>query len=201
MLEVVVIEVPVGGVVAVVGDTGPGAVLVAALVGPPPGEGCAQVLRHAKGHVQLLGGSLPHPADVLVRADLHGVEAVQVGIEVEEMVVMHSLRHKVARAGLVVALHQRVGVKVFGLPQGAYVLPAELGGVSVGAQVMLVLGRVLQVHIPGVPVAAHGHGLRTPVAPDAELRIPEPFGAFKGAERFKGCLKHGGNHLIIGYWL
>ena len=189
VLLVGVVQLGVLGVVAVVGHALVGAVAVAALVGGPPAEGGAQVLCQAKGHVVLIRGGFPQGADILAGADVHGVEGVDFRIVVEEVVMMHGLGHKVAGAGPVVQIHQLVGVEVLGLPQGADVLVAELGRVPVVAHVVQVLGAALDVHVAGVPIAEHGHALGAPVAPDAELHIPEPLRALVRPEGIEGCFK------------
>ena len=47
----------------------------------------------------------------------------------------------------------------------------------------------LLIHRPGIPVAATGDALRPPVRPDAELGVPEPFGALVMFEGFGRGLK------------
>ena len=54
---------------------------------------------------------------------------------------------------------------------------------------MLVLPVALDVHVLGVPVALHRHGLRSPVGPDAELGVAEPVGALVLLERVQLALE------------
>ena len=44
-------------------------------------------------------------------------------------------------------------------------------------EMVLVIRRTLLIHLARIPVALHRHGLRSPVRPDAELRVAEPFRA------------------------
>ena len=129
------------------------------------------MLGEAEGQAALVRRRFPHAADVLVGADFHGVEAVELGGIVKKVIVMHGLSHKVPRARLDIKVHQRVGVEFLRFPEGAEVLIAEFGGVAVVPEVVKVLGGTLDVHIPGVPVAEHGDGLGAPVGPDAELGV------------------------------
>ncbi len=71
-------------------------------------------------------------------------------------------------------------------------------------QMVFILRRPLNVHIPGIPVPEHGYALRSPVAPDAELRVTEPFGHFIGTQGFKTgfeALIHTNisNHFLSGH--
>lgn len=145
---------------------------------------------HAEGQIVLLCGCFPETADILVGADFHGIEAVKAGGKVEEMIVMRSLCHKESGTGSDILVHKSIRVEVFRLPEGADIFIAENGRVTVMSHMIEVLFGVLNVHIAGVPVAEHGNGLGTPVAPDAEFRIPEPIGTTVLTERFKGCVKH-----------
>ena len=63
------------------------------------------------------------------------------------------------------------------------VFVADLGGVAVGFDVVVVLAGALDVHVAGVPVAVLDAGLRAPVGPDAELGVVEPGGEAIGLQR------------------
>ena len=114
------------------------------------------------------------PTTSRLRAHVHGVPLVQLRVPEEEVVVVRAHAHEVLGPGLLVELHQAIGIPLLGLPQGDDVLVAELRGVAVMLEVVLVVLAALLVHAAGVPVAVHGHGLRTPVGPDAELGVAEP---------------------------
>src|ERR1017187_4427651 len=85
-----------------------------------------------------------------------------------------------------------VRVELVAFPGGDDVLEAELAGVPVGGDVILVLLAALHVHVAGIPVAVFGGRLRTPVRPDAELGIAEPFGNLVLPQRFTGGFKRSG---------
>ena len=187
--SVVMIEIAVGRIVAVIRHTGIGTVAVVVLVHIPPGERRAEVLREAEGQAMLVRRLLPQAADILVRAHLNGIEAVQRGIIVEEMVVMHGLADKIARTGLYIEIHEGFRIKLFGLPQCAEILVAKLGRVAVMTQMIEVLRRALDVHVAGIPVAVHGNRLRAPVGPDAEFSVAEPVRALVLTQGIKACLK------------
>ena len=171
------IKIPVLGIVAVIRHTGIGAVLVAALVHAPPGEGSTQVLADAKGHAEFIRRSLPQGQNILLGAHVLAVHPVQLGIVVEEVIVMGALAHEITGTGIVVFFHQPFGVKLFRFPQGTDVFIAEFGRMAIVAHMVFILLGALDVHVPGIPVAKHGDALGAPVAPDAEFGIPEPFGS------------------------
>src|ERR1039458_4439597 len=90
---------------------------------------------------------------------------------------------EILRAGPLVKLDERVGVPSLSLPQRAYVLVSELRWMPVFFDVILVLRRTLDVHIPRVPVALFWDTLGTPMCPDPELGIPKPIRALIGLQR------------------
>ena len=189
VLLVGVIQFRISGIVAVIRHTLIRSVIVAALVGDPPAEGSAQMLGQAKGHVVLIRSRFPQSADVLLGTDLHGIEAVDFRIVVEEVVVVHSLGHKVTGASAVIQIHQFFGLEIFRFPQLADVLIAKLGRMAVMADMIQVLGAALDVHVPGIPVTEHGYALGAPVAPNAKFHIAEPIRALIGSQRIKCCFK------------
>ncbi len=69
---------------------------------------------------------------------------------------------------------------------------------AVGAEVVLVLGVALEVHLAGVPVALLGDALRGPVGPDAELCVAEPVWGLVGAQRGPGGLEGAGGDVAGG---
>src|SRR3954451_392594 len=48
---------------------------------------------------------------------------------------------------------------------------------AVGSQMEFVLRLALDIHVAGIPIAIADGGRRTPMCPDAELRISKPFRA------------------------
>ena len=97
---------------------------------------------------------------------------------------MHAHADEVLRSRFLIERHQVLGIKTLRLPGGDHVLEADLRRVPVFLEVVLVLLVSLDVHVPGVPVAIFGRGLRAPVGPDAELGVAEPFRRAVGLQRF-----------------
>ena len=172
---VCVIEVLVCRIIAVIRYAGIGTGLVAALVHPPPGEGSSQVFADAERQLILVRRRLPQGQDILVGTHIHAVHAVEFGIIVEEMIMMGCLGHQVPGSCLVILCDQCVRIKLLRLPQGADILVSEFGRMAVVAQMILILRLALDIHVPRIPVAEHRHALRSPVAPDSEFGVPEPF--------------------------
>ena len=56
---------------------------------------------------------------------------------------------------------------------------------------------ILVVHETGIPVAVFGLALRSPVGPDAEFRIAEPFGAFPSVQAFPRGIVWSASHCYI----
>ena len=110
------------------------------------------------------------------------------------MVVVRRLGHQVPGAGPVIFFDQPVRIELLRLPQGADVLVAEFRRMAVMPDVILILGCSLDIHVPGVPVAEHRDALRSPVAPDAELGVPEPFRGGILPQGFKRRLK---SHVVF----
>ena len=105
------------------------------------------------------------------------------------MVVVHGLGHEIPCACLFITLHQLPGVKMFRFPEPDDILISHPGRMAVCPQMIQILRRTLHIHVPGIPVAVHGHGLRPPVRPDAEFRVPEPLRTGKPVQGIKTCLK------------
>ena len=102
---------------------------------------------------------------------------------------MHAHRKEVLCAGLLVEAHQVVRVPLFGFPVSDQVFVADFGRVAVGFAMIEILFRTLDVHVTGVPVAIFNGRLRSPVGPDAELRIAKPLRNLVGLKRLPGCLE------------
>ncbi len=183
------VEILIFGVGAVVGHAG----LRSGLVGPvahlEPAEAGAQVLGDSEPQSALLGRLLPIADHVALGTHVHGVPLVQLGVPEEEVVVVRAHADEILGPGLLVKLHQAIGIPLLGLPQRDDVLVAELRGVTVMLQVILVMLAALFVDAAGIPVAVHRHGLRAPMGPDAELGIAEPIRTLVLFERVHRRLK------------
>ena len=114
---------------------------------------------------------------------------MELGFPKEEIVVMRAHADEIFRTGLFIKFHQALGIPVLGLPERDDVLPAVGGGMTETGEVVVIIGGALLIHLARIPVAHHGHGLRPPVRPDAELGIPEPFGVGVVGERIHGGLE------------
>ena len=154
-------EVLISGVRAIVGHASQRPGLVGAVAALEPGEARAQVFRDAKAQALLAGGGLPGANDVALGPHVDGVPAVQSRVPEEEVVVVGSHADEVFGAGLFVEGHQAVGIPLLGLPERDDVLVTVGGGVAKVLPMILVLAVALLVHVAGIPVAVHRHGLRT----------------------------------------
>ena len=76
-----------------------------------------------------------------------------------------------------------VRIPLVALEQRDQVFVADLGWMSVGLEVVLVLRGALDIHVAREPVAILDAGLRSPVGPDTELCIAEPLRDPVGVER------------------
>src|ERR1041384_453940 len=127
--------------------------------------------------------------DVLLWTHLYRVPPVVLRIPEIEIIVVHAHAHEIFRAGLLVHSNQMLGVELIAFPCGNDVLKPEFARVAKGRDMILVLLMALNVHIPRVPVALLRSGLRTPVRPYTELRVPVPLRDFIGSKRFASALK------------
>src|ERR1035438_7606802 len=126
---------------------------------------------------------LPPPArrrsdnrrDILPWPRGHGIPPrLESRIPQVEIVVMRSHADEKLRPGLPVESQEIVRIEVLGLPCRDYILVTVPRRMAVGLEVMIVLPVTLNVHVPGVPIPHLRGGLRTPVRPDAELRVAIP---------------------------
>lgn len=138
---------------------------------------------HAEAQAVLPGGGPPRSDDVSLRTHNGRVPAMMFRIPEVEIVVVAAHRDEIFGAGRDIFAHQRVGIEMLGLPQGNDVLVAELRGVAVCLDVMVVVRVARHVHEACVPVALTRHRLRAPMRPDAELRVAKPIGRPIGLER------------------
>ena len=129
---------------------------------------------HSHRQPVLAAGVAPAFHEVFPRPHVYRVPLLIGAVPQVEVVVMVAQRHEILCAGLLVELHQGLGIPFFSLPMVYQVLQsvglgrAEMGGVPVP---LLCSG---VVHEAGVPVAVLGLALRAPVGPHAKLGILEP---------------------------
>ncbi len=188
-----------GQVVCVVANAGEWALGVVVVGGLQPVPRVGGMVGDGDTQASLAGEFRVDADDVLLRADLYRVPVVEAGVVVVEVVVVIGERGKVFRSGRNVHVHQLVGLPVLGLPEIVDLHPADLGGMAVGLQVVVVLAIALDVHVAGVPVALLGHALRGPVVPDSELGVAEPVGRLiAGLERIPSWLEWTGGNVDAG---
>ena len=96
---------------------------------------------------------------------------------------MHRQTHEVLRTVFLVECEQLVGVEIGGLPPVDDVLEADDGGMPVFLQMQVIVPITLFIHQVGIPVSMFGFALRAPVCPNAELRVPKPFGKLVTGQR------------------
>src|SRR5262249_43967088 len=128
-------------------------------------------------------GFLERSNNVLPRSHLDRVPTIVLRIPQIEIIVMHAHADEVLRAGFLIQADQMVGIELVALPCRNDVLEAELAWMAVGRHVKLVLFVALDVDVAGVPIALLGRRLRTPMRPDAELRVTIPLGDLVRLER------------------
>ena len=179
------VQIGVGRIGAIVGDAGERAGLIGAVADREPVVAVGEMLADGELQAVLAGRGGEQADDVLLRPGGHRVPARLVpGVPQVEVIVVHSHGHEVFGAGLLVELDQVLGVELAPVPGQGDVLEADLGGMPVDLDVILVLRAVLHVHVARVPVAEFGGGLRSPVGPHAELVVAEPLGNAVLLERF-----------------
>ncbi len=178
-----VVEVGEGGVLAVVGDVGVGALGVGEVRGGEPVEGVGEVFGDAEAEAALAGGGGPDADDIFAGAGGDGVPAGLVpGVPEVVAVVVDAHGEEVFGAGVLVEIHEVLGVPLVGGEEVDEVFVADFGLRAEALAVVLVLVGAFHVHVAGVPVAVADGGLRAPVGPDAELGVGEPVGRGVGAE-------------------
>ena len=164
------------GELAIVIYAGFRTVLIVTLCGFVPGPGMVGMERDTQWQSGFLGSTGPAFEDILMRTDVLGVPLLILRIPQVEVVVVIAQYKEVLSTTTLVALHERLGIPLLGLEQGKDVLETELGRMTVVLYMVLVLTTTLDIHATSHPVARTFDTLRTPVGPDAELGIAEPFG-------------------------
>src|ERR1035437_6032679 len=184
----------VGRIGAMVGDARERAGLIGAMTHREPVVAVGEMFADGELQPVFSGSGGKQADDVLLRSGGHGIPArLVLGVPQVEVIVVHSHGHEVFGAGLFIKLDQVIGVELAAVPGQADVLEADLGGVAVGLDVILVLRAVLHVHVTRVPIAEFGGGLRSPMGPHAEFVIAEPLGNAVLFERFGAVERAFGN--------
>ena len=87
---------------------------------------------------------------------------------------MRAHGEEVLRPSAFVEADQMLGIPLLRLPEIVDLHEADLGGVAVGLDVVVVVLFALDIHTARIPVALLGDALRRPVRPHAELSIAKP---------------------------
>ena len=146
-----------------------------------PSPGRRGVKPDAKTHSMLARGFFPGADNVHLGTDIHRIPRLISRIPVVEIVVMIAHRHEVARAHFDVQIHQLIWLPPVNPPIVSDVLVTVFRWVAEVFDVEIILWMALLIHAARIPVAILrlavaliGHGLRIPMRPCAELRIPPP---------------------------
>ena len=192
------LAVRLGECVGVVVNAGERAFGVVVVGGLQPVPGVRAVVGDGETKAMLTGDLAVDADDVLLRADGDCVPGIVAGVVGVEVVVMVGEGGEVLCPGGDVEIHQLFGLPVLGLPEVGEFHEADLGGVSVGGEVVVVLLVALDVHLAGIPVSLAGNALRGPVVPYAELGVAEPVGGLVGVERIPCGLEGAGRDAWRG---
>src|SRR5579884_2116986 len=184
------IKLPVLRIVSVVRNAGfrPGLIGVLVDVEPAPTPG--QMLGHSEAQAVVARDLAPASDDVAFWSKHHRIPAVMLGIPAVEVVAVDAERDEVFGSGFFVAAYEGFRFPVLRSPVRDDVFVAHERRMPVMCDVKVVLPRPLDVHIARIPVALPRRALRTPMGPDAEFRIAEPFGAvilLQGLPRASKC--------------
>ena len=139
--------------------------------------------RDAQGQSGFLGCGSPLSQDVTLRTDILRVPGLVLGIPQVVVVVMVAQYEEILGTATLVTLDKFLRFPLLGLEERQDILIAELRGMTVMFAVVLILVVALHIHLAGHPVTTAFHALGTPMRPDAELGITEPFGRLMGLKR------------------
>src|SRR6516164_3603072 len=130
--------------------------------------------------------------------DIYRIPRLIPGVPVVKVVMVNGQRHEVLRPGPFVKRQQLVRVPVLRLPFMDDVLETKVLRRTVVLEMKSILRGVGDIHQTRVPVAVLRFTLRSPVRPDAELRVAEPLGALVLLQRFPAGRKPAGHHWLVG---
>ena len=139
---------------------------------PMPGVG--GVVADAEPQAVLAGHPGPGADDVALRPHVDRVPSVMLGVVIVEIVVVVGQRDEILRARPDVQVHERFRLPLFGLPQVVQFHEPEFRGMTVGAEVIIVLAMALDVHLARIPITLFRDALGRPMRPQAKLRVAEP---------------------------
>jgi hypothetical protein len=141
------------------------------------------MLADAESQALLARFAPPHSDDIFLRSHVGGVPTRVLGIPEVEIVVMRAHADEIFRARFLVELHQLGGIEAIGFPSGDHVLESHFRRMAEMFEMILVLAAVLDIDVARVPIAGFRGGLWSPVRPNAELGVAEPFGRGVALER------------------
>src|SRR6185312_2270920 len=147
------------------------------------------MLRNAEFKSFIASGVAPEPDDILPGTHVRRVPLLVFRIPHVEVVMVHSHAYEILRAGFFIEFNEFLRFETFGFPMRDRVFIAEFRRMTVGFDVLVVLRASLHVHVPRIPIAVFNRGLRSPVRPNTELRVMEPFGNFVLTQRVAAALE------------
>ena len=139
--------------------------------------------RDAQGQSGFLGGTGPAVEDIALGTDVLRVPGLVLRVPQVVVVVVVAENEEILRPTALVLLDECLGIPAFGLEQRQDILEAELRRMAVVLQMILVFAGAFDIERTGHPVATALHALRSPMGPDAELRITKPLGCLMGFQR------------------
>jgi hypothetical protein len=136
----------------------------------------------------------PAAEQVLARPDVYGVPRLIFGIPIVEVVVVNGQRHEIPGAILFVESQELFGIKMFRLPLVYNVLETVCRRMAIFREMRFIIAASLQIHEARIPIAVLWLALRSPVRPNAELRIAKPFRALIVPQRIPVWLERAGRN-------
>src|ERR1017187_1328727 len=112
---------------------------------------------------------------------------------------MHSHTAEVLRPGFLVEPQQMIGIELMGFPGWNHIFESDLGWMTVGLHVILVLFVALDIHVACIPVSIFDGRLRSPMRPDPKLGIAIPIRNLPVPKRLACSLEWSRNNFQIWF--
>ena len=183
---------------AVVRHAGQRAARIGTLRGLIPAPGAVAVARQRQPQTSGANRLGPAAHHVLFRPDGDAVPRLIRRVEIVEVVVMVGQGREIFCARAFVEANQMFGIPGLGLPFVDHILETHFGRMPVMRALIFIVGITKLIHFLRIPVAHSRLALRTPVRPDAELRVAEPVGHLVAGQRFPRRLKRPGGDAKSG---
>ena len=187
------------GQLAVVGHASQRPGFIAALRVFIPAPSPRAMNTHTEGQPGFTGEPGPSANDVLFRPHPDRIPRLIFRIEHVHVVVVVGHRDKKSGPGALVTFDERGRIPLVRLPFMDDIFESKLRGMPIMCDVEIILRPALVIHVFGIPVALPGLALRTPMCPDAELRVAIPVGQMIILlQRFPARLKRAGRDGVTG---